>query len=464
MSPKPERRGRSRFSKVLPILPPPPITKDKSPALPSIPTSSRSMPPPPAPPIPKVKMSIARRPVGGALGGAQSQSGHSRRVSGASACSVYSDAPALSRILYSSSNKTKDSPSAIDSELGPIPPLLSKDNRRQKLPKIPNILASPASSFHPSPSPEILRSQSVQSDRIIVLPELELDRSDAFMTSYPRQPPPQRPLPAVPAQLPPSLEGRKPIPPHPVPPQPDFMGTKISKLKDNLGKTKRASDDYSNNGQAYPSSRRLPTPEYLKTDNTHPMTPQVLSPVSPETPPNDLPPVIPPRFESLSEFVAPVEPALANTPNRPNVLSSHSRDTSETLADTTNRPNLVASHSRESSDTLTITSEPAIMRSQPQPKTAYPSKILPNQTSPPPDKTSPLPSPAANLASKFPKFPFPAVEGTFFPRARARDRAFRVLPIAQVYAEFEQHVMSDGVHGLPEGADSVQGGGARGVA
>lgn len=293
--------------------------------------------------------------------------------------------------------------SGIDSETGPTPPLPPKDSQRQQLPETPtSTLASPASGFQASPPrPEIWRRRSVKSDRSIVVPELKLNKSNGSTASPPRQPPPDRELPSLPPQLPRSLQGRKPVPARPAPPQPDLsgMGNKLSKLKDKNNRgSSESSEDVQPQSQAYPPFKRLPTPEYLKTDKQQPMTPQVLSPASPETPPID-PPAVPQKSEwrSTSQNTLVPESVLANTTNRPNLLSSHSRDTSETL---------------------TITSEPQVMRS-PQPQKAYTARILTPQPSPPleTDKTSPLalPSPAAtNLAIKFPKPSTPATPGTVF--------------------------------------------------
>jgi hypothetical protein len=380
-----------------------PISKDKSPTFISISTALHSaLPPIPkdSPPVLQSKMSamaILRRPVGGA----PSEPSKTASV-GSFSSSVYSDSPGFSRSLSNSSNKTKDSQSGIDSESGPTPPLPPKDSQRQQLPETPkSTLASTAEGFQTSPPrPEIWRRRSVKSDRSIVVPELRLNKSNGSTASPPRQLPPERELPAVPSQLPRSLQGRKPVPVRPAPPQPDTsgMGIKLSKLRD---KHKRGSSDSSENAQPHThptfTPTRLPTPEYLKTDKQQPMTPQVQSP---ETPPHDLPPVVPQKSESRN-------------------TSQNTLVPDGVLADTTNRPNLLSSHSRDTSETLTITSEPQVMRS-PQPKKAYAAKILTPQPSPPvdPSVSSPLvlPSPAApsnqNTNIKFPKFSTPASPGT----------------------------------------------------
>jgi hypothetical protein len=404
----PERRGRSRFSKALPLPPPPPapppITKDTFRALTSIPISLHSaLPPIPkdSSPLPKSKMSkmsIPRRPVGAPA------TEHSKTESIASASSNYSSSPGFSRSLSNSSNKTKDSLSWIDADTPPLPP---KDSQRQQIPK--STLESPASGFQSlPPRPELWQRRSVKSDRSIVVHELKLNKSNgSTANSPPRQPLPERELPTVPSQLPRSFQVQNPIPARPAPPQPDLgvMGNKLSKLKE---KTKSGSSDSSQDVQpsTYPSfhSKRLPTPEYLKSDRQQPMIPQVLSPTSPETPPHDDPPALPQKSESRSTSTLKVVPdtVLANTTNRPNLLSSHSRDTSETL---------------------TITSEPQVLRS-PQPQKAYAAKILTPTPSPPlstsapktPPAASPLAlsSPAVNLNITFPKPSTPATPGTIF--------------------------------------------------
>ena len=388
------RRGTSRFSKALPTPPERPLLpvqqkRDESPA--SISTSLHS----PLPPFPVEKMqtaSIPRRPVGG-------PTLHTKTPSRESVSSIYSDSPGFSRSLSNSSRQTKDSISGVDSEIGLTPPLPPKDEQRKRLPKISSsTLASPISKLHSSPPrPEIWRRRSQKSDKAISFSELKLEKSNGSTASPPQGEPPNRSLPAIPTQLPRSITGRKPVPARPAPKQPDLMGDKLSKLKDNdkdkkgLGESRRLEAMAVQN----PSFNRLPTPEYLKTERQESMIPQVLSPVSPETPPNENPPQVPLKSESRA--------TLHVTP----------------LANTTNRPNLLSSHSRDSSETLTITSEPSIMRS-PQPKKAFAARILTPQPSPSPqsEETSPLaPPPPASMGVKFPTLPSPAAEGTVVPGA-----------------------------------------------
>ncbi|KAG0646683.1 hypothetical protein D0Z07_6271 [Hyphodiscus hymeniophilus] len=338
--------------------------------------------------------SIPRRPVGAAA---------TERASAgsiASASSTYSSSPGFSRSMSDSSNKTKDSLSGIDSEADASPPLPQKDSQRQPQ-TTKSTLGSPASSFQTSPlRPEIWRRRPVKSDRSIVFPELKLSNSNGSTAG----PPPERELPALPShsQLPRS-QAQKLLPARPAPPQPDLggMGQKFSKLKDKARRGSRASEDVQPQSHYSPFQRkRLPTPDYLKSDKLQKtIIPQVLSPISPETPPvDDAPPAVPPRAESRSTSSLTIVPdtVLANRTNRPDLLSSHSRDTSETL---------------------TVTSELQVVRS-PQPQKAYAAKILTPSHSPPPseqirslDSIPPVTTPASKLNINFPKPSTPSTPG-----------------------------------------------------
>ncbi|PMD36476.1 hypothetical protein L207DRAFT_545978 [Hyaloscypha variabilis F] len=329
------------------------------------------------PPLPegeaKKPIAIPRRPVG-------AHSNHAKAPSIASISSVYSDSPGLSRSLSNgSSYNTRDSLSGVDS----TPPLPAKDNQRSRtMPSSPTILSSPISSLRSSPSrPEIWKRRSERSEKSLSFPELKLDRSNGS-TATGRQEQPAR------AQIPRSLGGRKPIPARPAPPQPDLMGNKLAKLKN---KSLGESSEETSNDEApnlYTSFKRLPTPEYLKTDKAQPLTPQVVSPASPVTPPEEQAPEVPAKSEARGNIAA-------------------------ALLDSTNRPFFPPMHSREPSETLTITSEPAVKRS-PQPKKAFAAKILTPQPSP--DKASPLSlpspiSPPAGLGIHFPTLPGHAEQG-----------------------------------------------------
>lgn len=401
-------RGRSRFSKVLPT---PPV--DSSVAAESSPApalTSRAvrtdLPTLPCEAVKAPKMAIARRPVGGVGGEVKLPA---RTTSIASVSSVYSDSPGLSRSLSDSS--TKDSLSGIDSEDGPTPPLppKDKDGRNQdEGPQTANkVSPNSISSLNNSPQrPEIWRRRSAKSDRSIVFPDLKLQKSNGSTASPPRRQEQQN----DPKQLPRSLAGRKPVPLRAAPPQPDFMGNKISKLR-KRGSSESSSKDEGPTQpapQQYSTGPRLPTPDYVKTDRQQPLTPNVLSPVSPFTPPDDKPPLVPRKSESRSQassqrsgseatIVAPTHESVPQikSPTKENLFSSQG-------------------HTRDTSDTLTITSEPAVRLSpQPQRPTAT-ARILTPQPSP--DKTSPLslPSPVSH-AQYFPTIQSPAARGTIFP-------------------------------------------------
>ncbi len=346
----------------------------------------------PLPPLPKdavvpPKM-IPRRPVGG-------QAKPAKAPSIRSLSSVYSDSPGLSRSLSDSSSRgTKDSLSAVDSEADPLPlpPPKDKENQTQTFDDRTNILEGPISLNSSSPRPEIWKRRSVRSEKSVGFPELKLHKSNGSTASPPKQQEQQTERP----QLPRSITGRKPVPARPAPPQPDLMGNKLAKLEgklENKLKKKSFSEDTSIQDevppQQYPSIQRLPTPEYLKADEQQPVTPQVLSPISPFTPPEEVAPPLPSKAESRAP--------LARKP----VMSE------------TEIPNLLSSHSQEPSEALTIPSEPQVMRS-PQPQKAFAAQILTPQPSP--DKKSPpnLSSPTAH-SSYFPTLQSPAEQGTIFP-------------------------------------------------
>ncbi|KAG4440211.1 hypothetical protein IFR05_004290 [Cadophora sp. M221] len=401
-------RGRSRFSKVLPVPPEEAATaSEKSPAVLTSRSFRTDLPPLPSDAV-KAPMAIPRRPVGGGVGGEVKNEKSTRVASISSVSSVYSDSPGVSRSLSESSRK--DSLSGVDSEGGPTPPLPPKDKDRQnqnqnsgEKPQTAHKLSSNSiSSFDNALQPtEIWRRRSAKSEHSIVFSDLKLQKSNGSTASPPRrqEQPTERP------QLPRSITGRKPVPARPAPRQPEFMGNKISKLR-----KKGSREDSSNDEgpapappQPYDSVQRLPTPEYLKADKQQPITPSILSPVSPFTPPDDKPPLVPRKSESRSlaishgssdaTIVAPTAPTPENDPPA--------------------RNDLLAAHSRDGSDSLTITSE-AVVVSSPQPrKPLAASRILTPQPSS--GKTSPLslPSPASH-ATYFPTVQSPAAHGTIF--------------------------------------------------
>ncbi|KAH7360598.1 hypothetical protein BKA65DRAFT_189157 [Rhexocercosporidium sp. MPI-PUGE-AT-0058] len=411
-------RGRSRFSKVLPVPPGEAATaSEKSPAALTSRSLRTDLPPLPSDAV-KAPMAIPRRPVGGGVGGEVKNEKPARAASIASVSSVYSDSPGVSRSPSDSSRK--DSLSGVDSEDGPTPPLPPKDKDRQtpnqnqnqnqhpnEKPQTTHKLSSNSiSSFDNALLPtEIWRRRSAKSEHSISFSDLKLQKSNGSTASPPRrqEQPTERP------QLPRSITGRKPVPARPAPPQPEFMGNKISKLR------KKGSREDSSNDEApvpartpppqlYDSIQRLPTPEYLKADKQQPITPSILSPVSPFTPPDDKPPLVPRKSESRSLAIshgssdATIVAPTASTPENDPPVSN----------------NLLAAHSRDGSDTLTITSE-AVVMSSPQPqKPVAATRILTPQLSS--GKASPmsLPSPASH-AAYFPKVNSPAAQGTIFP-------------------------------------------------
>jgi hypothetical protein len=390
----PAERGRSQFSKILPaapqlpiplLLPPPPHPKKSSSLVSTYSSVSRSInsPLPPVPEKTMPAMAIARRPVGG-------PTIHTKLPSVGSVSSVYSESPGFSRSLSDSSRRTKDSLSGVDDSEPATPPLPPKDSQRQQLAELPkHVLAAPTTSFQQSPpKPEIWRRRSLKNDNEITVPQLNLETSNGSTASPPRQVPSGRPRPS---HLP-----RRPVPSRPAPPQPDAMGNKTSKLR---GWGRRFSDHSSKDDESVLSQHapfnRLPTPEYLQTDQQQPLTPNVLSPVSPETPPFDNRPPLPQKSESrLTGTVG----SSVDTSNLTNDFST-------------------SSHSRTTSSTLTVTSEPLVQ--PPQPKKAFPTRILTPQPSPSPSAiTSPLelPSPLRHPGptASFPRNSILLPEGTVF--------------------------------------------------
>lgn len=387
--PKSPERGRSRFSKALPVAPgnEDRVEERSPPALTSKYMHS------PRPPLPQEKMTIPRRPVGG-------QVEVTKPPSIKSILSNYSDSPGPSRSVSDSS--TKESLSGVESETPQLPP---KDSQRrpQTPPKSTNkLLDSPFADFTPSPPrEEIWRRRSVKSERSLNFPNLKLQKSNGSTASPPRRQEPstsERPLPR-------STTSRKPIPARPAPPQPaaDSMGNKLTKLKRGSGDKSSSSDESRNEPpkHAYSPLKRLPTPEYLKADLL-PSTPQIHSPLSPFTPPEEKAPTLPQKSESRQD-------------SRANVLRTNSEST-------TIRPDIISStdsHSRTTSETLTVNSEPAVIYG-PQPTKALPAATQTHLLTPQPsngENTSPLylPSPINALSAKFPTIRSPAAHGTIFP-------------------------------------------------
>ncbi|RDW83257.1 hypothetical protein BP5796_04748 [Coleophoma crateriformis] len=376
----PTPRGRSRFSKALPPFPTPPLpppSSDREPRSPAASVSTSKSIHSPLPFLPK--MSIPRRPVG-----AQNAEPEPPRGSVASLSSIYSDSPDLQDVVES--DMQADSRDRLNSYSDTPPPPPPKKERTS--PITPDkALGSP---FQQSPPrQEIWRRRSVRSDKSISLPDIKIKKSNGSTASPPR-PPPERALPGLPK----SLSGRKPVPARPAPPQPptDDMGSKLSKLKKKLSKEDydpyRKDEAYSQQ-QTYPTgSKRLPTPEYQNTDREQPHTPQVLSPHSPN------PPETPPQDEATP-------PAVPH--------KSASRNTiGQTLNPSSSTPNLLLSHSRQSSETLTVTSEPEIRRS-PQPQKTYAASQILTPEPASPELASPFslttPVGARAIEIKFPGMP-----------------------------------------------------------
>ncbi|KAG9232515.1 hypothetical protein BJ875DRAFT_485983 [Amylocarpus encephaloides] len=400
-------RGRSRFSKALPMAPREPSPKSFSryqhSPLPALPKDAMAAP-----------MMIPRRPVGGSVK-EKAELSQSSSIA-ASLSSVYSKSPGLSDGSDSSSDHENDSLSGVDSETGP-PPLPEKDAQRQhaRTPPQAHILAQLSAGYKSSPSPtEIWRRRSVKSEGGIRFPDLKLERSNGSTASPPqRQERPERSLPAIPFQLPRSTNNRKPVPTRPAPPQPELMGNKITKLKEKeKEKHSRAKlNAFANeepvnreNGTATqnhdPSDSDLahrPTQERVKQENKSPII--TTTALDPSSPAPDLPRRSDARLPTRGETVT-LLPTVS--------ITTTSEDPIDYLSST--------SHSRDASETLTITSD-TIMRS-PQPQKPHAAtRILTPQPSPSPtmSPTSPLAVPSLSKIS-FPTYPAPvALPGAVVP-------------------------------------------------
>jgi len=358
------------------------------------------------PPLPIMATNaVTRRPVGG-----QAHIASTSVVSVNSVTSLYSDSPGFSDYFANldadagadadatpttiPTPTAQNTPSDNDSTSMVSPPLPPKDPQRSQAREPANALAS-RDGFQPSPPrTELWRRRSLTSDKAVAFPELQLEKSNGSTAS-----PHKNELPPVPNPLPRSTGNRKPVPLRKdhiplrgAPQPPDGMGSKLSKLGEKFSKlkhndnSKKTKANQSEAPSVQPSSGRLPTPEYQRTDKQQPLTPKVMSPISPETPPSDVAPQIP----SISE----------------------SRNTSNTTLVAAKDP--MPSLSLAPSEPLTITSSPA-MRS-PQPKKALPIPILTPELSP--SSTSvptPLSSPGIRGAITFPKQPQRSPPGTVLP-------------------------------------------------
>ena len=322
--------------------------------------------------------SIPRRP-------SPPPAGASRTVSLDSVSSVYSKSPGFVRSLSNSSRETKDSLSGADSEAGSAPPIPPKAPRQQ-LPQTPkNVLGSPTSKFQASPprGPEIWRRRSVKSERSLSISDLKLVESNGSTT---QQSLPQHSLPPAPSQLPRVIPGRKPVPLRPAPPQPDLMGSKLSKLKNKAHRASEGSRSDETTKQEHPPFQTLGTPDRLKLDKQQPLTPQVLSALSQGQLSAENPPQIPPKSESR-------------------------RENASTHVSVTNRTNILSINSEEPKDVLTIASHPTVIQT-PQPRQGFPAPILTPRPSP--LSASKQTSPPGFPSSILPHLPSPAPEGTIF--------------------------------------------------
>ncbi|KAL3426003.1 hypothetical protein PVAG01_02794 [Phlyctema vagabunda] len=298
-------RGRSRFSKALPIPPPAvPEGKPKSPVASSLSKSLHSpLPSLPQPP-PQITMSIPRKAVGANAVQTEANAAPLEPTSTRdSLSSIYSNYPGF---RDSDENESlKDDGNETDAGTPPtLPPKDISDSA--------NIVGSQQAGFETSPPrPEIWRRRSVKSERSITFPEIKIEKSNGATNTSTL--PPERELPQLPPpQLPRSVTNRKPIPLRAAPPQPqapDPMGSKLSKLKNKRSKGDK--DAFISDGDSQvqprttqPTQTRLPTPEYRQTDRQQPLTPQLRSPHSPETPPQDAtaPPEVPRKSESRNGF------------------------------------------------------------------------------------------------------------------------------------------------------------------
>ncbi|CAL3964780.1 unnamed protein product [Diplocarpon coronariae] len=359
----------------------------------------------------KAPVAIPRRPVG--EGGEVKPSWPARTTSIASGSSAYSfTASSLSRSM--SDNRTNYLLGGNDSEVGPVhtlPPGNKDDPGREASTKPQPTNRSPSnslSSLNNSPQrTEIWRRRSTKSSKSSInFSDLKLTKSNGSTASPPRgqeQSSERTQLPRTRSRNPVSFQANRPAPP-----QPDFMGSKASKLKEKVSRGPVKEELLAHHA---PQQRNqpLPTPIYLKTDEQKPSTPRVLSPNSPFTPPDDEPPVIPhksdPRGQTPSQdsgsdatIVAPTLGAAATfaSLSKENFNPSYHEDP------------------RKNSDALTIASQPTSMHySQPQKSQATMSILSPDPspTSPPPRAIS---SPTSH-AQYFPTIQSPSPPGFIFP-------------------------------------------------
>ncbi|PBP28705.1 hypothetical protein BUE80_DR000319 [Diplocarpon rosae] len=358
----------------------------------------------------KAPVPIVRRPVG--VGAGVKPSWPARTTSIASGSSTDS-APASDLSRSMSDNSTKDSLGGSDLEVGPahILPPDNKDNQNQKASKKPQQANRSASNSISSPdnSPqrtEIWRRRSTRSDKSCTFSDLKLTKSNGSTASPPRG---QEQSSEI-SQLSRS-SSRKPVPFHanrPAPPQPEFMGSKASKLREKVSRGS-VKDELSARHASPRPGPRPPTPIYLKTDNQKPPTPHVFSPDSPFTPPDDEPPIVPQKSEIR-------EQSQSHDSGSDATIVAPTLGPAATLA-SLSKENFNPSHyddSRNTSDTLDIASQPASIPYDQLQKPQATMRIL----SPDPSPTSPAPrtlSSPTSHAQYFPTIQSPAPRGFIFP-------------------------------------------------
>lgn len=248
--------------------------------------------------------SISRRPVGGhAL--------HTNIASRDSVASAYSDDLGFA-LSPSYSHKAFDfgqsySPPAVLSKDEISPLSENAPTTPQGLPASPTFGIS-ATSDSPTQQTELWRRRSTKSDRNIGFSDLELSQSNGSTSSTANKqlpPPPEKSLPSLPKSVTGSTV-RKAVATR-QPSQPDFtpndpMGNKHSKTKGSNLQNEPVSPLSPVPTQA--PIARLPTPDYQSRDIHHPLD-HVVSPLSPNTPPQDelsLPPKVPLKSPSRENF------------------------------------------------------------------------------------------------------------------------------------------------------------------
>jgi hypothetical protein len=250
----------------------------------------------------KMATSTQRRPVGG-----HAPALHTKDLSTTSVTSNYSQhdgyshSPSYSHASADFEGKNLPALPRANQDDYEVSPLTEDDpTTPQGLPASPTFGVSSQHS-----QSEIWRRRSTKSERSIGVTELKLSQSNGSTVGSPSKkdlpPPPERSLPPLPAYPPRSGTSqsiRKPLPQSPV--KTDLMGNSLSRSKGELQEEESGSQPQPILIQAQIS--RPPTPEYGSQDAT--LSPYIVSPLSPETPPQEeLPPQVPsksPSRENLS--------------------------------------------------------------------------------------------------------------------------------------------------------------------